>query len=266
MALRVSPSKSSVKIIHYCWFGPKIPLETADRIRRWQKLHPSWELRRWDEKNIDLQGCPYAEARLRDKEWSYLSDYVRLQALSLEGGVYLDADVEVLKPIDSFLDDLLHVGYMHNCALGTAVIISPPAHYLLQNLVRFYQALPAGRGINNNAILTEYFLGNLAGFKLDGRNWLGLGLQVHGSTWFEPPTLFRKGGFCVHLFNRAWDSRTRGRKSGFRPSPGLLFVWKRRLRAIWEQAQCYYLPIYLRDRYGFPFLPQPSLHTLRARV
>jgi mannosyltransferase OCH1-like enzyme len=113
MALRVSHSKSSVKIIHYCWFGPKIPLETADRIRHWQKLHPSWELRRSDEKNIDLQGCPYAEARLRDKEWSYLSDYVRLQALSLEGGVYLDADVEVLKPLDSFLDDLLHVGYMH---------------------------------------------------------------------------------------------------------------------------------------------------------
>ena len=149
--------KGFTKTIHYCWFGSQVPAEIRDRIGRWQKLHPGWEIKKWDESNIEVKGCPYAEARLKERQWAYLSDYVRLQALWVEGGVYLDSDVEILKPLDIFLDNTFHIGYMHNCALGTAVMASPAQHPLLASLINEYQRLPADRAINNNAILTEFF-------------------------------------------------------------------------------------------------------------
>ncbi len=241
------------KIIHFCWFGSSLPLEIRHRISRWRILHPDWELRKWDESNIGVKDCPYAEARLKEKQWAFLSDYVRLQALWLEGGVYLDTDVEILKPLDIFLDKAFHIGYMHNCALGTAVMASPAQHHLLASLIKQYQRLPAGRAINNNAILTEFFLRQVDGFLLNGRTWSIGDISVHPKTWFEQPTLSKVGGFGVHLFNRAWDPSVACASRMGLARTNFLFVIKRRIRCFYEELRCVYLPFFLRDRFYLHF-------------
>lgn len=241
------------KIIHFCWFGPELPAEIRSRIYRWKKFHPDWKLRKWDESNIEVKDCPYAVARLKERQWAFLSDYVRLQALWLEGGVYLDADVEILKPLDIFLDNAFHIGYMHNCALGTAVMASPAQHRLLGSLIRQYQRLPADQAINNNAILTEFFLRQVDGFRLSGRAWSSGDVSVHPKTWFEQPTLSKVGGFGVHLFNRAWDPNAACalRKGVARTT--FLFVVRRRIRCFYEELRCVYFPFFLRDRFFLRF-------------
>lgn len=37
------------------------------------------------------------------KKWAFVTNYVRLYAMVNEGGIYMDTDVEVLKPLDKFL-------------------------------------------------------------------------------------------------------------------------------------------------------------------
>ena len=193
--------------IHFCWFGSAVPLDILARLDRWKKLHPCWTIRQWNESNIDVSECAYAQACLHRRDWAYLSDYVRLQALTKEGGVYLDTDVELLKPLDGYIDASFHIGYMHNCALGTAVMISPANHPILGRLIAQNQNLPRNRGINNNAILTEFFLKHVQGFRLTGESWSSPNIRVHPKTWFEQPTLNQAGGFAIHLFNRAWDPK-----------------------------------------------------------
>lgn len=238
-----------MKILHFCWFGSPLPTDVSSRLDRWQKLHPSWTIRQWNESNINVSGCAYAEACLQRRDWAYLSDYVRLQALAKEGGVYLDTDVELLKPLDVFIDDSFHIGYMHNCALGTALMISPPQHPLLLNLIAQYQTLPSNCGINNNAILTEFFLKHVEGFRLTGKSWSNKAISVHPKTWFEQPTLSRLGGFGIHLFNRAWDEKATPPAQQIIPRTRILFFLKRRLRCIYEELRCVYLPFFLRDRF-----------------
>ena len=238
-----------MKILHFCWFGSPLPTDVSSRLDRWQKLHPSWTIRQWNESNINVSGCAYAEACLQRRDWAYLSDYVRLQALAKEGGVYLDTDVELLKPLDVFIDDSFHIGYMHNCALGTALMISPPQHPLLLNLIAQYQTLPSNCGINNNAILTEFFLKHVEGFRLTGKSWSNKAISVHPKTWFEQPTLSRLGGFGIHLFNRAWDEKATHPAQQIIPRTRILFFLKRRLRCIYEELRCVYLPFFLRDRF-----------------
>jgi len=245
-----------VTYIHFCWFGSQLTQDLAARLARWQKLHPSWTIRQWNESNIDVLGCAYAEACLQRRDWAYLSDYVRLQVLAKEGGVYLDTDVELLKPLNVFIDGSFHIGYMHNCALGTAVMISPANHPILGRLIAQYQNLPPNRGINNNAILTEFFLKHVEGFLLTGKSWSSTNIRVHPKTWFEQPTLSQAGGVSIHLFNRAWDPRATHPTHQPITHRNILFFLKRRLRCIYEELRCVYLPFYLRDRFHLPLKPK----------
>ena len=245
-----------MKTLHFCWFGSPVPSAVSARLGRWQKHHPSWTIRQWNESSIDVSGCSYAQACLQRKDWAYLSDYVRLQALAKEGGVYLDTDVELLKPLDGFIDGLFHIGYMHNCALGTAVMISPANHPLLDRLIAKYRTLPPDRGINNNAILTEFFLKHVEGFRLTGRTWSSPNTRVHPKSWFEQPTLSQAGGFAVHLFDRSWDPNTIYPAQRTIPQVKILFFLKRRLRCMYEELRCNRLPYYLRDRFHLPLSPK----------
>ena len=248
-----------MKTLHFCWFGSTVPLDVLARVDRWQKLHPSWTIRQWNESNIDVSGCAYAQACFQRRDWAYLSDYVRLQALTKEGGVYLDTDVELLKPLDVFIDGSFHIGYMHNCALGTAVMICPPQHPLVSRLIDQYRKLPANIGINNNAILTEFFLKHVGGFLLTGKSWSSPNIRVHPKTWFEQPTLRAQGGYAVHLFSRTWDNSLRPASHTRVPLNWSFFVWKRWMRALWEELRCFYLPFYLRDRFHVRVLNPPPL-------
>ena len=40
-----------------------------------------------------------------------MSDYVQLYALYNYGGIYMDTDVQVLKPLDAFLNDQAFSGF-----------------------------------------------------------------------------------------------------------------------------------------------------------
>ena len=99
------------KIIHYCWFGGG-PIGEADRkcIESWQKFCPDYRIMRWDETNFDLDCSPYVRQAYDAGRYAFVSDYVRLAVLYRYGGIYLDTDVELVKPLDSLLDHRGFVG------------------------------------------------------------------------------------------------------------------------------------------------------------
>jgi hypothetical protein len=247
----LKPSPETLRTIHYCWFGGSLPQDVEDRIRRWREFHPDWQIREWNLQNSPVEACAYAQHARQSNAWAYLSDYVRLHALYAYGGVYFDTDVEVLRPFDTLLDEDFHLGYMHNCALGTAVMVSPAKHFLVKGLLHFYEHLRTERMINNNAIFTEYFLGEVSGFRLDGCLWRGPKLTVHPKTAFEQPGL-RQRGYSIHLFNRSWSHSPKCGRAEDRAKPGLIFALKRLLRSKLEESRCVYLRQHLRDRYKLP--------------
>lgn len=94
------------RIIHYCWFGcGEMPQLAEKCIASWHKYMPDWKYKLWNEENFDVNSTPYTAEAYEAKRYAFVTDYVRLYALKAEGGVYMDTDVEVLKP----LDDLLHL-------------------------------------------------------------------------------------------------------------------------------------------------------------
>ena len=98
--------------IHYCWFGRgEMPQLAKDCIASWHKHMPDWEYKLWNEDNFDVGSTPYTQEAYEAKKYAFVTDYVRLYALLTEGGVYMDTDVEVLKPLDDLLHHSAFTGY-----------------------------------------------------------------------------------------------------------------------------------------------------------
>lgn len=99
------------KVIHYCWFGKsKIPSELQKCIDSWKRFCPGYEIRRWDEENYDVSKNAYMKEAYEAKKWGFVSDYARLDLIYKYGGIYLDTDIELFKPLDGLRK--------YNCFMG----------------------------------------------------------------------------------------------------------------------------------------------------
>jgi hypothetical protein len=89
------------KIIHYCWFGGNPLPEFAQKcIDSWKKHCPDYEMTLWNESNFDVSAVPFTAQVASVKKWGFIVDYVRAYAVYNRGGIYLDVDVELLRPFD----------------------------------------------------------------------------------------------------------------------------------------------------------------------
>ena len=72
---------------------------------------PDYKIKLWNERNFDVNCCQYTAEAYKEKKFAFVSDYVRYYVIYQHGGIYLDTDVELLKP----LDDILSKGPFMGC-------------------------------------------------------------------------------------------------------------------------------------------------------
>lgn len=97
----VRPGGAAIpKVIHRVWLGGKpMPEAHVEYGRTWERLHPEWEVRLWTDADAPIPACAD-----RARSISEVSDLVRYEILRQHGGVYVDTDIECLRPIDELLD------------------------------------------------------------------------------------------------------------------------------------------------------------------
>lgn len=128
------------KKIHYCWFGLKpIPNREQACIASWKKHMPDFELVLWDETRFDVNSSLYTKEAYRVKKFAFVSDYVRLYALLNEGGIYLDTDVEIVKPFHDFVKYNAFGSFETPKVVQTGVIGSVSNGLLIQKMFDYYK-------------------------------------------------------------------------------------------------------------------------------
>ena len=90
-----------------------MPALNKQCLESWQKLLPDYQLMLWDTRQIDVHSNQWLEQAYQNRKWAFAADYIRLYALYNYGGIYLDSDVEVLKPFDALLDRTYFFGREH---------------------------------------------------------------------------------------------------------------------------------------------------------
>lgn len=92
------------KVIHYCWFGRGKMNELHEMcIKSWKEKCPDYEIIEWNEDNFDINMNTYIKQAYESKKYAFVTDFVRLYVLYNYGGIYMDLDVEVIKPLDELL-------------------------------------------------------------------------------------------------------------------------------------------------------------------
>ena len=100
------------KVIHYVWLGRG---EKSNKIKEciasWKKFMPDYEIIEWNEDNFDINYNDFTRQSYEAKQYAFTSDVVRLYALYHRGGIYLDTDVLMYKPLYDFENELGFSGF-----------------------------------------------------------------------------------------------------------------------------------------------------------
>ncbi len=91
------------RVIHYFWDGGKKPRLIRKCIASWERVMPDCEIKEWNLARLKDEGLEikigFYEQALALGKWGFASDLVRWAVLEREGGIFLDADVELIRPL-----------------------------------------------------------------------------------------------------------------------------------------------------------------------
>lgn len=203
------------KTIHYCWFGRGEKPKLAKKcIKSWKKCLPDYEIIEWNEDNFDINSNLYVKQAYEAKKYAFVTDYVRLYALYNYGGIYMDTDVEVLKPLDIFLQYEAFTGFESEKFCVTGIIGSKKENRMIKDFLEPYKKLKFindDGSINqttNTTSMTDIAL--KYGVKLNNTQQNINSMEIFPKTYFCPlnygdsQTDFSKNTYTIHHFAGSW--------------------------------------------------------------
>ena len=135
------------KTIHYVWIGSKeLPPNVKKNIQSWKQHMPSYQIKRWDETNCDMEANYFIKKNYKEKNYNFASDWCRLIALS-EGGIYLDTDMVLNASIEPILNENLVLSLQEKDNLSASFIAVIPNHPFIKKLILNYQKKTALRHV-----------------------------------------------------------------------------------------------------------------------
>ena len=205
------------KIIHYCWFGRgELPTLALKCIDSWKQYLPDYELRLWNEENFDIYSNSYVLEAYQSRKFAFVTDYVRLYALLIFGGIYIDTDIEIFKNLDEFLQFPGFIGFENTTEIQTGIIGSEENNPWIKEQFNLYSGKHF-RKENGSLDMTS----NVA---LISMNMASKGLKMNNTfqvynacmhffptEYFCPKThtgiiSITPNTYCIHHFAASWDT------------------------------------------------------------
>lgn len=138
------------KTLNMIWLGGNMPTKYQEYKEQWQELNPEWKMREWNED--DIFGRQWSNQKVIDKMveeskdpnadpiafYTHVADVVCPEIIYEQGGVYINADIKPLKPIDNLKVDwtlpwlsLDAEGYAGNMAM-----YSPASNKIFRDIIK----------------------------------------------------------------------------------------------------------------------------------
>lgn len=174
-SLRETKEPRIPKIIHYFWIGDaEMPEEDKRNIASWRKFCPDYEIIEWNESNYDFSKYRYVQEALEKKQYMYATDAPRKDVLYRYGGIYLDTDVELLRPLDDLLYHEAFIGIDDGGQVNSGSGLGAAKHNaLIKDMLDLYEDVSfvkedgSYNSYYNTFYETKYLIEN--GFKIGNR-------------------------------------------------------------------------------------------------
>ncbi|MDR1138972.1 MAG: hypothetical protein LBK70_03745 [Clostridiales bacterium] len=202
------------KKLHYIWLGggPKSEVIQAC-MKTWSQVCPDYEIVEWNESNYDLNSNQLIRDAVRAHNWALAADMMRAEILLRHGGIYLDTDVELIRPFDDLLEYSFFVGYEGKYWVNNAVIGSEPGHDILHKVVDIYNVDPTVTKdanlmcVHTYSAVLQYNYGVKPRGKsqvLDGGIVLLSQEYFYSMHWLTRKTKDSDKAYCIHRCSNAW--------------------------------------------------------------
>jgi len=208
------------KVIHYCWFGKgKMPALAEKCIKSWEKFCPEYKIICWSEENFDINQNKYAKEAYEAGKWAFVSDYVRLKVLYDEGGIYLDTDVELIKPLDNLIKESGYMGFDDNGVVSTGLgFACEKGNELIGTLLKDYDdipfVLPDGSYDMTPCPVRNTKTIERLGMDISQQHQTFMGIQMLPEDYLCPVKYYTgkkkitKNTYSIHHFCASWTSPT----------------------------------------------------------
>lgn len=186
----------------------------------WHKYMPDYQYKLWNEDNFDINSVPYVKEAYECGKYAFVTDYVRLFALYTEGGIYMDTDVEVLKPYDDLLTLPAFTGYEGSKYLPpvTGTMASEPGGAWFKEQLSAYDGIHFIREDGSMDLTTNTSrissIMKKGGFIQDGKKQVYKDMHIFPVDYFCPRQttgefLLTDNTYCDHHFMGTWDDNRR---------------------------------------------------------
>ena len=128
-----------------------------DCIASWKINCPDYQVIEWNEDNFDIESNIWVKEAISAGNWSLASDIMRAWILFEHGGIYVDTDVEILKPLDDMLDNDFFIGYESKHWVNTAIIGSVKEHEILKWIKERYESVAPKIDEHSNLLAVQAY-------------------------------------------------------------------------------------------------------------
>ncbi len=207
------------KIIHYCWFGKRdFPKLVKKCMRSWDKFCPDYEIVRWDETNFSIDLFSYTREAYDVEKFAFVADVARLYALYHHGGIYLDTDMELIKPIDNLLTNHGFSGFESNDFISAGIIGAEKGIFWIEDLLMSYEDDHFKKDVNTLDLTTivhriTEISKNKYGALLNGaKQKIKYDVELFPVDFFYPKnfrtkkTHITENTYAIHHFSMSWKT------------------------------------------------------------
>jgi mannosyltransferase OCH1-like enzyme len=199
------------KIIHYCWLSenPKDPIPEKYRekfeycMKTWREKLDGYEFTLWNSGNFDINSCIWVKQAFEAKQYALATDYVRLFAVYTCGGIYLDRDVEVVKPFGDLLNRKIMLGYEDNeQRIETGCFGAEKGHPFIKECLNYYQEREF-----NNPLVTPMIMRNILKESFSGEDYNILPSEYFSAKNYVTGEIKKtKNTYTIHHYTGSWFS------------------------------------------------------------
>ena len=185
------------KRIYFTWIGSPITERAEKNIQKCREIMPDYEIEIITKYDGTIENPTVA------------SNYLRLQYLYDNGGIYLDTDIEVIKRFDDLLDNEAFIGceddeWINNAVSGAV----KGSEFVKRCLEKFDSAQPPNE--NGPKLVTTV----AKEYGWDGKKIVSDRLTVYPKSYFYPynynevytPECIKPETHCIHLWDFAWNN------------------------------------------------------------
>ena len=189
-------------------------------IASWKKHCPDYEIKEWNETNFNIHLNRFTEEAYQQKKWAFVSDVARLWALVHEGGIYMDTDVEVIRPLDNLLVNKAFIGFEGTQWIGTNLMGTEPHNAFLQAFLEDYNhrnfTNPDGT-LNQTTNVEEITSRFLTQHNLvrNGKQQQAGDFTIYPTDYFSPYDYINgkvrttANTYSIHWFSQSWIKRSK---------------------------------------------------------